>query len=95
MITKRDYGNQQGTSFTTSTVLSKKRLPDKMTWTRIIAKTAGVLASIHEKGFLHNDLTSNNVVIDNRDGVYNTVVIDFGESVLISGARGPKSLSHT
>ena len=68
------------------------RIPDNMTWTRIIAKTAGVLASIHEKGFLHNDLTLNNIV-DNRDGVYNPVVIDFGESVPISGARGPKSLS--
>ena len=64
-----------------------------MTWTRIIAKTAGVLASIHDKGLLLNDLTSNNVVIDNRDGVYNPVVIDFGESVPTSGARGPKSLS--
>ena len=87
------HGNQQGTSFTTSTVLSKKRIPDKMTWTRIIAKTAGVVASIHEKGFLHNDLTSNNIVIDNRDGLYNPAVIDFGESVPISDARGPKSLS--
>ena len=57
------HGNQQGTSFITSTVLSKKPIPDKMTWTRIIAKTAGVLASIHEKGFLHKDLTSNNVAI--------------------------------
>ena len=64
-----------------------------MTWTRIIAKTAGVLASIHEKGFLHNYLTSNNVVIDNGDGVYDPVVIDFGESVPIIGARGPK-LNH-
>ena len=87
------HRNQQRTSFTTSTVLSKKRILDKMTWTRIIAKTAGGLASIHEKGFLHNDVTSNNIVIDNRDGVYNPVVIDFGESVPISGARRPKSLS--
>ena len=63
-----------------------------MSWTRIIAKTAGVLAG-KKKGFLHNDLTSNNIVIDHRDGVYNPVVTDFGESVPISGARGPKSLS--
>ena len=45
------HGNQEGTSYTVSTVLSKKRIPDKMTWTRIIAKTAGALALIHEKGF--------------------------------------------
>ena len=64
-----------------------------MTWTRIIAKTAEDLACIHEKGFLHNDLKSNNVVLDNRDGVCSPVVIDFGNSVPMSSARGPKSLS--
>ena len=82
------HGNQESTSYTISTVLSKKRIPNKMTWTRIIAKTAGALALIHEKSFLHNDLKSNNVVIDNRDGVYNPVAIDFKKSVLMSGARG-------
>ena len=54
---------------------------------------AGALALIHEKGFLHNDLKSNNIVLDNRDGVYNPVIIDFGKSVPMSGARGPKSFS--
>ena len=87
------HGNQDGTSFTISTALSNKRIPDKMTWTRIIAKAAGALARIHEKGFLHNDLKSNNIVLDNRDGVYNPVIIDFGKSVPMSGARGPKSFS--
>ena len=43
------HRNQEGTSYTISTVLSKKRIPDKMTWTRIIAKTEGALARIHEK----------------------------------------------
>ena len=87
------HGNQDGTSFTISTALSNKRIPDKTTWTRIIAKAAGALARIHEKGFLHNDLKSNNIVLDNRDGVYNPVIIDFGKSVPMSGARGPKSFS--
>lgn len=87
------HGNQDGTSSTISPALAKKRIPNKMTWTRIIAKTVEALARIHEKGFLHNDLKSNNVVLDNRDGVYNPVVIDFGKSVPVSAARGPKSLS--
>ena len=87
------HGNQDGTSFTISTALSKKRITKKITWIRIIAKAAGALARIHEKGFLHNDLKSNNVVLDDRDGVYNPVIIDFGKSVPISGARGPKTLS--
>ena len=87
------HGNQDDTSYTISAVLSKKRIPDKMTRTRIIAKTAEALARIHVKGFLHNDLKSNNVVLDNKDGIYNPVVIDLGKSVPISDARGPKSLS--
>ena len=90
---KQFHGNQDGTSFTKSTVLSRKRIPHEMTWTRIIGKTAGALAHIHKKGFLHNDLKSNNVILDNRDGVYNPVVIDFGKSVPVSSVRGPKSLS--
>ena len=80
------HGNQDGTSFTISTALSNKRIP-KM-WTRIIA-----IARTHEKGFLHNDLKSYNFILDNRDGVYNLVVVDFTKSVPISGARGPKALS--
>ena len=64
-----------------------------MTWTRIIAKAAGALARIYEKGILHNDLKLNNIVLDNRDGVYNPVIIDFGKSVPMSAARGPKSFS--
>lgn len=42
---------------------------------------------------MHNDLKSNNIALDNRDGIYNPVIIDFGKSVLMSGARGPRSFS--
>ena len=45
-------------------------------------------------GFLHNDLKSNNVVLDNKGGSYEPVIIDFGKSVPISGARGPKVFSE-
>ena len=87
------HGNQDGSSLIIHSALSDKSIPDKMTWTRIIVKTAEALARVHEKGFLHNDLKSNNVVLDNKDGIYNLVVIDFGKSVPTSGARGPKLLS--
>ena len=65
------HGNQDGSSLTIHSALSNKSIPDKMTWPRIIVKTAEALARVHEKGFLHNDLKSKNVVLDNKDGVYN------------------------
>ena len=50
-----------------------------------------VLARVHKKGFCHNDLKSNNVVLDNKDGVYNPVVIDFGKSIPRSWCQGAKN----
>ena len=87
------HGSQDGSSMTIANVLAKKQITDKATWTRVICKTAVALSRIHGKGFLHNDLKSDNVVIDHRNGTYNPVVIDFGKSVPLSGARGPKILS--
>ena len=40
---------------------------------------------IHERGFLHNDLKSNNVVIDGSEN--KPVIIDFGKSCKIAKAR--------
>ena len=40
---------------------------------------------IHERGFLHNDLKSNNVVIDGSENKH--VIIDFGKSCKIVKAR--------
>ena len=66
------HGNQDRTSYTISTVLSKKKeansLQDDLD--KDSCKNSESLAHIHEKGFLQNDLKSNNVVIDNRDGVH-------------------------
>ena len=40
---------------------------------------------IHERGFLHNELKSNNVVIDGSEN--KPVIIDFGKSCKIVKAR--------
>lgn len=80
------HGNQDGTSYTVSTMLLEKWSPITITWTRIIAKTAGASALIH-------DVMSNNFLLDNRVTIYNTVVIDFRKSVPMNGSSGPKSLS--
>lgn len=66
------HGDQEGTPYTISTVLSKKKeansLQDDLD--KDSCKNSESLAHIQEKGFLQNDLKSNNVVINNRDGVH-------------------------
>ena len=51
----------------------------------ILKQTYEILIFIHERGFLHNDLKSNNVVIDGSET--KPVIIDFGESCKIVKAR--------
>lgn len=83
-------GDKDGNSLSISSALSKKEITDPATLKRIIVKTAEALDHVHNAGFLHNDLKSNNVVLDKKGGSYEPVIIDFGKSVPISGARGPK-----
>ena len=51
----------------------------------ISKQTYEILIFIHERGFLHNDLKSNNVVIDGSEN--KPVIIDFGKSCKIVKAR--------
>jgi serine/threonine protein kinase len=43
-------------------------------WSSILKKR------VHEMGFLHNDLKSNNIVMEKREQTYNPVIIDFGKA---------------
>ena len=51
----------------------------------ILKQTCEVLKHIHARGFLHNDLKGNNVVIDGAEN--KPVVIDFGKSCKIVKAK--------
>ena len=51
----------------------------------ILKQTYEILIFIHERGFLHNELKSNNVVIDGSEN--KPVIIDFGKSCKIVKAR--------
>jgi len=58
-------------------------------WDRIFREVAGALEHIHSCGFIHNDLKSNNVVSEQREGQPSPVIIDFGKSVLAEKAKVP------
>lgn len=81
-------------SLTINRALSERIIEDKKIWLEIVKKFAEALLHIHEVGFLHNDLKSNNVILDIVKQSFNPVIIDFGKSLPMSGLKGPKILSE-
>ena len=63
----------------------EKGIQDVAMCANILKQTCEILMFIHERGFLHNDLKSNNVVIDGSEN--KPVIIDFGKSCKIVKAR--------
>lgn len=63
----------------------------KKQWLEVIEKIGGALQYTHEKGYLHNDMKSNNVVLEDN---YNPVIIDFGKSTVIGEKAKKKNLSQ-
>ena len=64
---------------------SEKVIQDVAMCANILKQTCEILMFIQERGFLHNDLKSNNVVIDGSEN--KPVIIDFGKSCKIVKAR--------
>ncbi|KAJ7391242.1 hypothetical protein OS493_019373 [Desmophyllum pertusum] len=77
--------------------LSRKEICDKAVWLNIVGEVASAMLHDNKVGFLHNDIKTDNVVLDKTETEekveYNPVLIDFGKSLPMSGLRGPKSLS--
>lgn len=79
-------------SLTIDRAVHKKKLnPNE--WKGVINRVTEVLDHIHSKGFLHNDLKSNSVVLERRDSNYNARIVDFDMSTTIEGPRKKKKLS--
>jgi len=62
---------------------------------RIFREVEGAWEPIHSCGFIHNDLNSNNVVSEQREGQPSPVIIDFGKSVLAEKAKSTNGESKT
>ena len=79
-------------AFTIFSALNKALISSIVVWTDILRKVCEAVHHVHNVGFLHNDIKGNNVVLDNKNGTYNPVVIDFGKSLPMTGLKGPKVL---
>ncbi|EDO35602.1 predicted protein [Nematostella vectensis] len=56
-------------------------------WGSIFAGVADALHFIHGRGFVHNDLKGNNVVLEGEAGNFNPMIIDFVSAVNASLAK--------
>ena len=52
---------------------------DKPSWLTILRGTVEALDHIHKAGVLHNDVKSNNIVLEKREQLWNPGIIDFGK----------------
>lgn len=61
----------------------------------MLDRVAEALQHVHSRGYFHNDLKANNVVLEVRYGMrFNPVIIDFGKSTRIDASKPKKCLSQ-
>jgi len=75
----------EGRSVTLTKAVTERIITDVNECVKILKKIGETLLFVHNKGYLHNDLKGNNVVLDRED--HDPVLIDFGKSKRISQAR--------
>lgn len=82
------YG-KRGKSLTLHKVV-KARTLKKQSTTKVFQEIINTLEYIHNKGYVHNDLNANNVILDWRDDEFRPILIDFGKSEEILKVEGYK-----
>ncbi|XP_068675704.1 probable serine/threonine-protein kinase DDB_G0280461 [Montipora foliosa] len=75
------------------TTLYKEIKRKKTSWHEILKNVIKALNHMHDAGVIHNDLKSNNVVLEKREKEWNPVVIDFGKARHISNPKRAMDLS--
>ena len=59
----------------------------------ILCGMMSAVCHIHERGILHNDIKSNNFVIEEREMKTQPVLIDFGKATITSKAKGTVAMA--
>ena len=75
----------EGRSVTLSRAAATGLIADVAECTEILKQTCEVLMFIHQKGYLHNDLKGNNIVLDGTS--HKATLIDFGKSKKIAKVK--------
>ena len=87
------FHGEKGQSVTLSTAFKKKKL-DKPQWLYILKRICKGLSHVHNRQILHNDLKSNNVLLEKQmESQWNPVIIDFGKARFITDPKPLMSLT--
>ena len=81
---------QDGKVLTLGDAVSTLELP-KSCWWQIILKLTEVLMFIYMKGFIHNDLKGNNLLLTRTEQIWQPVIIDYGKCIKANEAKPRKS----
>ena len=71
----------------------KKNFLSSYQWKLAVKNVGEALHHVHTKGYLHNDLKANNVVLEDKSRLFNPVIIDFGKSTKIDAPAKKKSMT--
>lgn len=87
------FHGEKGESVTLSKAFKKKKL-DKPQWLDILKRICEGLSHVHNRQILHNDLKSNNVLLEKQmESQWNPVIIDFGKARFITDPKPIMSLT--
>lgn len=60
----------------------------RQNWKAVLADIVSAVSTVHKSGYLHNDIKSNNILLEKTDDdQYKAVLIDFGKSRTISAPK--------
>ena len=88
------FHGHKDTSLTIYKASYKKKLSNDE-WKGVIGLVGEALNYIHTKGYLHNDLKANNVLLEKKHAIYNPIIIDFGKSGKIGVPRRKNTMTKT
>ena len=66
---------------------------EKISWNEILKRIITPLNHVHAAGVIHNEIKSNNVVLEKRGEEWNPVIIDFGKVRLVTNPKPVMELS--
>lgn len=91
-IVLKFFGHKES-SVTIYRAACKKKFLSNDQWKLVVKHVGEALQHVHTRGYLHNDLKANNVVLEDKSRHFNPVIIDFGKSTKIDAPVKKKSMT--
>lgn len=91
LLVTQFHGAGNDLTYTLSKAVNSELLQTKEQWLDVLIEIAKALGFIHRRGWIHNDLKENNIVLHKLlQGQWRPIIIDFGKSVKVDEATCSK-----